>query len=120
MHSREELFREAQRQVAARRQQAVTLAQQVSEQAYQAIPELRACEDEITRLGFERAQLAAKGANAEALAQAKQRQQQARTRREELLKANGYASAALGPRYVCPRCRDTGVHDGKVCSCVLR
>ena len=31
MHSREELFREAQRQVAARRQQAVTLAQQVSE-----------------------------------------------------------------------------------------
>ena len=91
MHSREELFREAQRQVAARRQQAVTLAQQVSEQAYQAIPELRACEDEITRLGFERAQLAAKGANAEALAQAKQRQQQARTRREELLKANGYA-----------------------------
>ena len=34
MHSREELFREAQRQVAARRQQAVTLAQQVSEQAW--------------------------------------------------------------------------------------
>ena len=67
MHSREELFREAQRQVAARRQQAVTLAQQVSEQAHRAIPELRACEDEITRLGFERAQLAAKGANSETL-----------------------------------------------------
>ena len=120
MHSREELFREAQRQVAAHRQQAVTLAQQVSEQAHQAIPELRACEDEITRLGFERAQLAAKGANAETLVQAKQRQQQARAKREKLLKTNGYASASLEPRYACPQCRDTGVCDGKVCSCVLR
>ncbi|MBQ8647947.1 MAG: ATP-binding protein [Oscillospiraceae bacterium] len=120
MRSREELFREAQRRVAARRQRAVTQAQAMSLQAHAAIPALQRAEDEITRLGFERAQLAAKGASRETQQAAREQQQVAREQRSALLRANGYAPEMLDPAYICPECRDTGVKEGRVCGCVLQ
>lgn len=41
-------------------------------------------------------------------------------RRAELLQAAGYSADFLDEIYSCPRCRDTGVYEGGVCSCLSR
>ncbi len=41
-------------------------------------------------------------------------------RRAELLQAAGYPSDFLDEIYSCPLCRDTGVYEGGVCSCLSR
>lgn len=39
--------------------------------------------------------------------------------RIELLAAAGYTSDYLDEIYTCPKCRDTGFVDGKICSCLM-
>ena len=41
-------------------------------------------------------------------------------RRAELLRQHGYAEDYLSPICSCPKCRDTGWHEGKICECLLR
>ena len=62
MRSKDELFREAQRQVALRRQQAVMQAADLEAQAHAAIPQLSVLDGRIRTLGFEAARLSATGA----------------------------------------------------------
>lgn len=40
------------------------------------------------------------------------------SRRAELLRQNGYSEDYLEPIFSCPRCRDTGYVNGKMCSCM--
>ena len=41
-------------------------------------------------------------------------------RRAELLTANGYPKNYLEPIFSCPKCRDSGWADGKICECLQR
>ena len=41
-------------------------------------------------------------------------------KRSALLVQNGYPKGYLDPIYSCPRCRDTGWTDGKICECVQK
>lgn len=41
-------------------------------------------------------------------------------KRSALLRENGYPEDYLSPIYACPRCRDTGWADGKICDCLSR
>ena len=41
-------------------------------------------------------------------------------KRSALLRENGYPEDYLAPIYACPRCRDTGWADGKICDCLSR
>ena len=41
-------------------------------------------------------------------------------KRSALLVQNGYPKDYLDPIYSCPRCRDTGWTDGKICECVQK
>lgn len=41
-------------------------------------------------------------------------------RKAELLKRAGYPADYLGEIYSCPKCRDTGIYEGSVCSCLDR
>ena len=41
-------------------------------------------------------------------------------KRSALLMQNGYPKDYLDPIYSCPRCRDTGWTDGKICECVQK
>ena len=63
MRTKDELFREALRHIAARRQQAVTAAERDRAAALAAHPELRAAEDARTHAGLTLTLAAARGAD---------------------------------------------------------
>lgn len=115
MLTRDELFREAQRRVALRRQQAVTRAEAVRRSALALHPELAKAEQAVNRAGAALAMAAVQGqdtaAAREALAQAGEARQKA-------LLAAGLSETAFEPAYACPLCKDTGTHDGMPCTCV--
>ena len=115
MRTKDELFREALRHIAARRQQAVTAAERDRAAALAAHPELRAAEDARTHAGLTLTLAAARGADQTAAAAA------LKTADERLTAA--YATLGLGPEgfvphYTCPTCKDTGMVNGHPCSCV--
>ena len=115
MRTKDELFREALRHIAARRQQAVTAAERDRAAALAAHPELRAAEGARTHAGLTLTLAAARGADQTVAAAA------LKTADERLTAA--YATLGLGPEgfvphYTCPTCKDTGMVNGRPCSCV--
>lgn len=120
MRTRSELYAAARRAVAARRQKAVTLAQQARAQALAAIPGLARAEDQVRTCGFEAARLAARGAPQAAVAAALAASRTSQAARDDLLRQNGYNPQMLEPRYACPLCKDSGVLQGRPCECVVR
>ena len=70
MRTKDELFREALRHIAARRQQAITAAERDRAAALAAHPELRAAEDARTHAGLTLTLAAARGADQTAAAAA--------------------------------------------------
>ena len=118
MRTKNELYREALRQVASRRQRAVTQAQERRARALAALPRLGELEAQVQSLGLRTMELAAKGApQAERQAVAEQRRQTQEELRQ-LLAENGYGPQSLEPRYTCPDCQDTGMVNGRLCPCV--
>lgn len=112
----EELTRQALAVVSARRQKAVTLAQQELERARAAIPALEALMDAQARAGVEAARLAATGAAAGTVQHALDGVRALELRRAALLTENGFD---VEPHYVCPICKDTGRGPaGGLCDCV--
>ncbi len=114
MRTKNELYQEAMRTVAARRQVARARAEDARAEAEAAIPALRHAEEEVRVrgircawpvLGKDRTEAAA------ALADAKQKL-------TALLAQSGRPADALEPRFVCPKCQDTGSVNGRTCECV--
>lgn len=115
MRTKDELFREAQRHVAGRRQRAVTEAQRQRAAALAAHPELAAAEQARTQAGLALAMAAARGGDTGA---ARARLEAAGQAVDAALTAAGYAPDGLAPRYRCPLCQDTGLYRGAPCRCV--
>ena len=115
MRTRDELFRQAQRVVAARRQQAVTQAENARRAAYAAHPEISAADDAHMHAGLALARLAAAGGNLE---EARARLEQADAAVTDTARAAGYRRGDFEPSFTCPQCRDTGIVNGKTCTCV--
>ena len=115
MRTRDELFRQAQRVVAARRQQAVTQAENARRAAYAAHPEISAADDAHMHAGLALARLAAAGGNLE---EARARLEQADAAVTDTARAAGYRRGDFEPSFTCPECRDTGIVNGKTCTCV--
>ena len=115
MRTKDELFRAAQREVAARRQQAVMQAETARRAAYAAHPALAEADNAHMRAGLGLAKAAALGGSIEAA-------RAALTRADEALaaavKEAGYEENAFTPAYRCPLCEDTGMRGGIPCSCV--
>lgn len=115
MRTKDELFRAAQREVAARRQQAVMQAETARRAAYAAHPALAEADNAHMRAGLSLAKAAALGGSIEAA-------RAALTRADEALAAAvreaGYEENAFTPAYRCPLCEDTGMRGGIPCSCV--
>ena len=105
MRTKNELYQEAMRTVAARRQVARARAEDARAEAEAAIPGLRHAEEEVRVRGKDRTEAAA------ALADAKQKL-------TALLAQSGRPADALEPRFVCPKCQDTGSVNGRTCECV--
>ena len=115
MRTKNELYQEAMRTVAARRQMARARAEDARAEAEAAIPALRHAEEEVRVRGIRCALAGAAGKDrteaAAALAGAKQKL-------TALLAQSGRPADALEPRFVCPKCQDTGSVNGRTCECV--
>ena len=126
MRTKNELYQQALRTVAMRRQTARALAQDAQAEAEAAIPGLRHAEEEVRVRGI-RCAIAGltaaemgtalhaflEHADFAALAAAKQKL-------TALLAASGRPADALEPKFTCKRCEDTGAVDGRTCDCVRR
>ena len=115
MRTKNELYQEALRTVALRRQTARALAQDAQAQAEAAIPALRHAEEEVRVRGIRCALAGAAGKDrteaAAALADARQKL-------TALLAESGRPADALEPHFTCPKCQDTGSVNGRTCACV--
>ena len=115
MRTKNELYQEALRTVAARRQMARARAEDARAEAEAAVPALRHAEEEVRVRGIRCALAGAAGKDrteaASALADARQRL-------TALLAASGRPADALEPRFTCRQCQDTGSVDGRTCECV--
>ena len=115
MRTKNELYQEALRTVAARRQMARARAEDARAEAEAAVPALRHAEDEVRVRGLRCALAGASGKDrteaAAALADARQKL-------TALLAASGRPADALEPKFSCKLCQDTGTVNGRTCSCV--
>ncbi len=114
MRTKDELFRAAQREVAAYRQQAVMQAESTRRAAYAAHPALAEADNAHMRAGLRLAVAAMSGSMDAARAEL--------TRADEALadamREAGYSADAFTPVYRCPLCGDTGMSNGIPCRCV--
>ena len=117
MRTKNELYQEALRTVAARRQMARARAQDARTEAEAAIPALRHAEEEVRVRGIRCAMAGAAGKDRTAAAAALKEAKQQLT---ALLAASGRPADALEPKFCCKLCQDTGSVEGRTCQCVRR
>ena len=115
MRTKDELFREAQRHIAARRQRAVTEAARRRAAAFAAHPALAEAEEARTQAGLALTLAAASGRDT---APARQKLEAAGRALNTALAEAGYGPNGLAPRYTCAVCQDTGIANGAPCACV--
>ena len=109
MRTKDELFRAAQREIAARRQHAVMQAETARRAAYAANPALSAADDAKMRAGLSLARTAALGGDMDAARAALEAADKAAA---EAAQAAGFSEEAFAPKFRCPLCQDTGMRGG--------
>ena len=117
MRTKNELYQEALRTIAARRQTARARAEDARAEAEAAIPALRHAEEEVRVRGIRCALAGASGRDRTA---ANAALTEARQNLASLLAASGRPADALEPHFTCKACQDTGVVNGRTCSCVYK
>ena len=115
MRTKNELYQQALRTVAMRRQTARALAQDAQAEAEAAIPGLRHAEEEVRVRGIRCAIAGASGKDRTAAAAALAKAKQDLT---ALLASSGRPADALEPHFTCKKCQDTGTFEGHTCICV--
>ncbi len=115
MRTKNELYQEALRTVARRRQTARAKAEDARAEAEAAVPGLRHAEEEVRVRGIRCALAGAAGKDRTDAAAALT---DARKKLADLLASSGRPADALEPHFTCRLCKDTGIVDGHTCSCV--
>ena len=115
MRTKNELYQEALRTVARRRQTARAKAEDARAEAEAAVPGLRHAEEEVRVRGVRCALAGASGKDRTAAAAALAKAKQDLT---ALLASNGRPADALEPHFTCKKCQDTGTFEGHTCICV--
>ena len=115
MRTKRELYQEAMRAVALRRQTARANAEDARAAAEAAVPALRHAEEEVRVRGVRCALAGASGKDRTAAAAALAKAKQDLT---ALLAASGRPADALEPHFTCKKCQDTGTFEGHTCICV--
>ena len=115
MRTKRELYQEAMRAVALRRQTARANAEDARAEAEAAIPALRHAEEEVRVRGVRCALAGASGKDRTAAAAALAKAKQDLT---ALLASSGRPADALEPHFTCKKCQDTGTFEGHTCICV--
>ena len=115
MRTKRELYQEAMRAVALRRQTARANAEDARAAAEAAVPALRNAEEEVRVRGVRCALAGASGKDRTAAAAALAKAKQDLT---ALLASSGRPADALEPHFTCKKCQDTGTFEGHTCICV--
>ena len=115
MRTKRELYQEAMRAVALRRQTARANAEDARAAAEAAVPSLRHAEEEVRVRGVRCALAGASGKDRTAAAAALAKAKQDLT---ALLASSGRPADALEPHFTCKKCQDTGTFEGHTCMCV--
>ena len=115
MRTKRELYQEAMRAVALRRQTARANAEDARAAAEAAVPALRHAEEEVRVRGVRCALAGASGKDRTAAAAALAKAKQDLT---TLLASSGRPADALEPHFTCKKCQDTGTFEGHTCICV--
>ena len=115
MRTKRELYQEAMRAVALRRQTALANAEDARAAAEAAVPALRHAEEEVRVRGVRCALAGASGKDRTAAAAALAKAKQDLT---ALLASSGRPADALEPHFTCKKCQDTGTFEGHTCICV--
>ena len=115
MRTKRELYQEAMRAVALRRQTARANAEDARAAAEAAVPALRHAEEEVRVRGVRCALAGASGKDRTAAAAALAKAKQELT---ALLASSGRPADALDPHFTCKKCQDTGTFEGHTCICV--
>ena len=115
MRTKRELYQEAIRAVALRRQTARANAEDARAAAEAAVPSLRHAEEEVRVRGVRCALAGASGKDRTAAAAALAKAKQDLT---ALLASSGRPADALEPHFTCKKCQDTGTFEGHTCICV--
>ena len=115
MRTKRELYQEAMRAVALRRQTARANAEDARAAAEAAGPALRHAEEEVRVRGVRCALAGASGKDRTAAAAALAKAKQDLT---ALLASSGRPADALEPHFTCKKCQDTGTFEGHTCICV--
>ena len=115
MRTKRELYQEAMRTVALRRQAARANAEDARAEAEAAIPALRHAEEEVRVRGVRCALAGASGGDRTAAAAALTKATQELA---ALLASSGRPADALEPHFTCKKCQDTGSFEGHTCECI--
>ena len=115
MRTKRELYQEAMRVIALRRQTARANAEDARAAAEAAVPALRHAEEEVRVRGVRCALAGASGKDRTAAAAALAKAKQDLT---ALLASSGRPADALEPHFTCKKCQDTGTFEGHTCICV--
>ena len=115
MRTKRELYQEAMRTVALRRQAARANAEDARAEAEAAIPALRHAEEEVRVRGVRCALAGASGGDRTAAAAALPK---AKQELAALLASSGRPADALEPHFTCKKCQDTGSFEGHTCECI--
>ena len=115
MRTKRELYQEAMRAVALRRQIARANTEDARAAAEAAVPALRHAEEEVRVRGVRCALAGASGKDRTAAAAALAKAKQELT---ALLASSGRPADALEPHFTCKKCQDTGTFEGHTCICV--
>ena len=115
MRTKRELYQEAMRAVALRRQTARANAEDARAAAEAAVPALRHAEEEVRVRGVRCALAGASGKDRTAATAALTKAKQDLT---ALLASSGRPADALEPHFTCKKCQDTGTFEGHTCICV--
>ena len=118
MTSNTEYIRRALREVALRRQVAMTKAEQARQRALVVVPELSRLENERRLAGIAATRLAVQGAGREQIDAALEKTRTISREYDRVLRESGYEQAAA-PRFTCKKCEDKGrLPNGQICECV--
>ncbi len=117
----EKSLREVNKKFNTRKQKRDALLSIRREEVYRAVPRIREIDDAIFGSGLSMLSSVWEGEGTpEAVAEAYQKKMaEYIAEKGVLLEKAGFSKTYLDVPYTCPHCKDTGMHDGKLCACYL-
>ena len=113
-----EVFNKAEEILAHRREQAEASAEFRLEEISEKIPELLTIKKKLGQIGLSISRVFFESSNKQSdIEKLKEASLELQEQRKNLLIKNGYDENALEVQYTCSHCKDTGIHNNRICKC---